>query len=370
MNEIKSEFLAALYGKDLIAYGTGGTGSVVIPYLAQYKGIRLYGVTNSKVTEASDKVFPHTDLPIRSIQTWAKLLPRATILVTVIDPTAQKEIFNICKNEGFQEILFVPYELAHSIAYANLNIYAIPQRDGRTSWIRPEGNPWLSLMCLANQVHEVHKKTFSEFRGCHRGETLVVVGTGPSLVHYSPRTGARHIGVNTAYKRKDVRLDYYFLGHYIPGLCEELKEYDFTKFFACYDVFPEYIVEENDARRYFINFPSKEIHADIEYYPLMGSGSIIFSAIQFALFMRPKRILLVGCDCAENGHFDNNGPIWLDGYKRLKEFAAQHYPDTEIFSINPVGLTGMFHDIYTKSYLDAHSELNVSACRLLEAYDF
>ena len=379
MNEINPELLSELYGKDLIAYGTGGTGNVVIPYLAQHKKIRLHGVTNSRIIGAANGTFPHTDLPMRSIQAWSELMPEATILVTVIDPTAQKEILDICRDKGFQEILFVPFELIYAIAYANLDIYAIPQKDGTTSWLRPEGNPWLSLMCFANQVHETHQKTFSEFRGCHRGETVAVVGTGPSLAYYSPVAEARHIGVNTAYRKENIKLDYYFLGHYIPGLCKELVKYDFIKFFTDYDVFPEYIVEENGARRYFINFPSKEIHADIVHYPLMGSGSIIFSAIQFALYTRPKRLLLIGCDCSANGHFDEANfseinmsynmysavSIWIDGYKRLKKFVKQHYPDTEIVSVNPVGLKGMFRDVYTKSYLDAHSEIDRAECEIL-----
>jgi len=49
----------------------------------------------------------------------------------------------------------------------------------------------------------------------------------------------------------------------------------------------------------------------------------------------------------------------------VKKFAALHYPDTEIISVNPVGLKGMFHDMYTESYLDAHPELSRVDCELL-----
>ena len=199
-----------------------------------------------------------------------------------------------------------------------------------------------------------------------------MLGTG----YYSQIAGIPHIGVNTAFKREGINLDYYFLGHYIPDLCADLKQHDFIKFITYYDEFPEYIIEENQARRYFINYPSKEIHADIEYYPLMGSGSIIFSAIQFAMYTRPQKIFLVGCDCAANGHFgtvedrhylESAVDIWMDGYKRLKRFSAQYYPDTEIISINPVGLKGMFRDVYTRSYLDAHPDLVCAECEILES---
>ena len=38
--------------------------------------------------------------------------------------------------------------------------------------------------------------------------------------------------------------------------------------------------------------------------------------------------------------------IIIDGYVRLKEFAEIYYPDVEIISVNPVGLKGLFADIY------------------------
>ena len=43
-------------------------------------------------------------------------------------------------------------------------------------------------------------------------------------------------------------------------------------------------------------------------------------------------------------------------YARLKTFADQYYPDTEIISINPVGLKGLFKDIYTEEYKNSLEE--------------
>ena len=41
------------------------------------------------------------------------------------------------------------------------------------------------------------------------------------------------------------------------------------------------------------------------------------------------------------------------GYARTKMFARQYYPETEIISINPVGLRGLFKDVYTEEYQTA-----------------
>ena len=62
--------------------------------------------------------------------------------------------------------------------------------------------------------------------------------------------------------------------------------------------------------------------------------------------------------------------LWKEGYKRIKTFTEQFYPDVEIISVNPIGLKGMFHDMYTESYLEAHPELDRSKCDVLDAEVF
>jgi hypothetical protein len=80
--------------------------------------------------------------------------------------------------------------------------------------------------------------------------------------------------------------------------------------------------------------------------------------LQFIFWTNPKRIYLVGCDCNQKGHFNDQNEkgkeiIWSEGliemiesYKNIKEFRNLFYPETEIISINPVGLKGMFNDAY------------------------
>ena len=41
----------------------------------------------------------------------------------------------------------------------------------------------------------------------------------------------------------------------------------------------------------------------------------------------------------------------------FKQMVCRMYPNTPIISVNPVGLKGMFKDVYTQSYVDAHPEL-------------
>ena len=96
---------------------------------------------------------------------------------------------------------------------------------------------------------------------------------------------------------------------------------------------------------------------DISVQPLTGGGSVAFVAMQFMLWTNPRRIYIVGCDCSANGHFMSenliNNPAapeyylsLIEPWKKLKQFADQLYPATEIVSVNPVGLKGLFTDFY------------------------
>lgn len=364
MLRIAPKWLENLRGKDVIAYGTGNTGMLVISYLAQDESIKIHGVTNSKIAGDDAGTYLDTGLPVRSIQAWARLMPHATILVTALRDS--DVIYEQCAKAGFKEILLLDWEVAEQI-------YGAIEAAAETR--QPE---LLNASCLANEIQETHKASFSEFRACHKGRPLVVAGSGPTLSHYTQMPGIPHIGVNSTFLKLD--LDYYFLVHFIPEWCDKLKEHHCVKFFwvnrrdhSSDTMFPEYVIEEHGARRFYNTTLSSKMHTNIEYYPLAGFHSVIFPALQFALYTRPKQLFLVGCDCADTGHYDDDGSIkfynfvsaWQMGYRCFKKFAALHYPDTEIISVNPVGLKGMFHDVYTESYLDAHPELDRAACEIL-----
>jgi hypothetical protein len=90
--------------------------------------------------------------------------------------------------------------------------------------------------------------------------------------------------------------------------------------------------------------------------PLADCGSVVFSALQFALWLNPRKLYLVGCDCSHGGYFykdgnaenKNSNTLEIDrvvqGYIWFKKFAQRYYPETELVSINPVGLRGIFLD--------------------------
>jgi hypothetical protein len=90
------------------------------------------------------------------------------------------------------------------------------------------------------------------------------------------------------------------------------------------------------------------------------------SAMQLALFMNPRKLYIVGCDMSGTHFVDGNqskveieaekkqySNYWDEGHskliekwKEIKHFAEVYYPETEIISVNPVGLKGMFKDLF------------------------
>ena len=123
--------------------------------------------------------------------------------------------------------------------------------------------------------------------------------------------------------------------------------------------------------------PTKNFSRRIDFYPLFHSSTVSIQAIQFILYTNPKRIFIVGIDCnvATSGHFVGahgaaledekaeferlvrNDKFAIEHYTMFSEFAKINYPKTEIISINPVGLKGIFKDIYTNEngeYIDEY----------------
>ncbi len=218
----------------------------------------------------------------------------------------------------------------------------------------------------------LHQKTFAPYKNKHLGQDIVIFASGPSAEEYQPLKNAVHIGINRSFCTAKVPLDYIFIQDYTgktPQYIADINNYNpatCTKFYGLIreDVYdkawsiPEADVIKAKALRYKTDWtPFYEPHfaLDIANKPLGDFGSTTFSALQFALWTHPRRIYLVGCDCSNAGYsYDKKTTNNLStdkvikAYRLFKQFAALHYPDIEIISINPIGLKGIFKDEYTK----------------------
>ena len=224
----------------------------------------------------------------------------------------------------------------------------------------------LALYQRMINVYNLHSKVFPKYKNCHHNQDIVIVATGPSLEKFIPIKDAIYIGVNRAFEFLKVNFDYMFImdnSNPTPEYLDNLNNYNgnnVRKFYGIcsdYDILNETISESDaikaNAERFYIHsINSKSIPTyDISSEAFFNSKSIVFPAMQFALWTNPKRIYIVGCDTNLNGYFKGSQNVLnvdrvLFGWKKIKEFAEIYYPGTEIVSINPVGLKGLFKDVY------------------------
>ena len=227
---------------------------------------------------------------------------------------------------------------------------------------------------MQNEISSVNTATFAKYRNVHMGKDVVVLGSGPTLIKYKQLKSAIHIGVNSVYKYKKAGLDFYFAQDFkdlsrswIQNIedvrCVKFLGFNTDKLYRdIYDASESLCLSMNASRYYRETESSNDFYVNICEHPLIEFGTIVFPAIQFALFTNPRRIYLAGVDTSFGGYFTSEIQIMeldhsrfslslnLVGYRRLKEFAQRWYPETEIISINPVNLKGLFRDMYTDDY--------------------
>lgn len=232
---------------------------------------------------------------------------------------------------------------------------------------------------------QINRETFLPYKNYCKGEKKIVIcGAGPSLQHYIPIEDAIHIAVNRAFMYEKVAYDFIFAQDYegINMVEDELINYrpeKCVKFLAQTEsgeikAIPESVAISCNAKRFICDyymfgdgFLSRPV-ADIASRAIGGMPNVGMSVIQLALYMNPSELYIVGCDMTGTHHIKGNmsshdlareknqyDKYWKNEYNRLinkwheiKKFADKNYPNTRIISVNPVGLKGMFEDLYQK----------------------
>ena len=235
-----------------------------------------------------------------------------------------------------------------------------------------------SIVRLNVSTALLHQKTFMPYKNINNGKDVVVVATGPSVKLFKPIKDCVYIGINHAFLNTNLVFDYYFaLDYYaVEKVMPELNAYRKGKCVKFYGIqqeewshkrpenrlIPESDAIEAGALRFrcedsiFIPASRQSFTYDIASKPVGRCFSTVFAAMQFALWTNPRRIYIVGCDCSQAGHFFDESKTredvvkdsklkLVEDWKDFKRFAELFYPKTEIISINPVGLKGLFRDI-------------------------
>jgi hypothetical protein len=218
------------------------------------------------------------------------------------------------------------------------------------------------------QVRDLHMQVFPQFKAINKNKEVAIIATAPSLRNFKSIENAVYIGVNRAFQYDKVKLDYLFMADFraVKEYIHLARHYKCVKFYGIYnhniDIegnsihIPDFESQQAGALRFYVdNKSSNSYPNNIETNMFFNVGTIVHSAFCFALYTQPKRIYIVGCDLNDgNSYFDGNSQNLkrfsrdaVCGFKKLKEFADICYPNIEIVSINPVGLKGVFYDLFT-----------------------
>ena len=225
----------------------------------------------------------------------------------------------------------------------------------------------------------------SYYKGKHQGEAAVLLATGPTLDSFSfdllPEKTFKTIGVN-AILYKDFNLDYYFgaqnprreknhkhaelekkdpLFNRILKIKDKTKIFcaeGYTKIFTAKDgtecsqlsAHPEFFNKEEvsrmDANTYTLSH-DRNFSKEISETPLYNY-SIVYPSAQFAMYCGFSKLYLVGCDCSGGASYisknSQNSALKHFPYHWhiIKKVRDDFFPETEIISINPVGLKSLF----------------------------
>ncbi len=353
--------------------------NVILDYLKYYNHIdRICCVAVEAFMNEFQELFV-AERPVLPLN----LLPhfRDTAVLFVTAPNQYHEtIQQNLKRIGFKQIIFIEENLIKQFQNELQKFYG---SGGMINWFMNHFTEKFREMefriAEQQEVCETNTAAFAEYKNRFRGKKVVIVGSGPSAKYYKPMPDAIHIALNFAWRREDISFDYLFTGDRNVNKNSEIKmQQGFEKIrhkifmgkhlarntWRLLD-FGEEIYSMNNVRCYIKdNSFEKPIEQNICLHPIFSNGSIAGSALGFALFTYPKELYLVGCDTASNGYFyENSNPNHIKGnknmathkmkvgYARYKKFTQQYYPDTRIISVNPVGLKGLFEDIYTDDFL-------------------
>ncbi|GAF89621.1 unnamed protein product [marine sediment metagenome] len=207
-------------------------------------------------------------------------------------------------------------------------------------------------------ISEINK-VFKPFKGIHSGETAILFATGPSLHSFIPmQEKTINFGVNKIIIKPDIELDYYFFGDNPYNYFDFIKAADIKKQRFCH------ILRDGKTLKNQITIEESRELGALSYEMTLGlpfqkdiavhrliDHSIVFACLQFMLYTEIQKIYLVGCDAGSVRSFTDQeftpSPYHglVEYWKEFKDFVAQEYSGTEIVSINPVNLGGLFRDV-------------------------
>ncbi len=244
---------------------------------------------------------------------------------------------------------------------------------------------------------ETNMNTFTQFKNKYLGKTAVICGSGSSIDGYIPKRGEIHIALNRALFYNKVKFDYLFMQDYPinqPYTMDDYNAYPCIKFYGriLNSKHKEIGLKDEDIKlerdKYFRYELSPRVYVpkydkfetDIDRYCLTDAQSVLFSALQFAVYAGFSKIKLIGVDFSNVNYSDvhNESKYAINVTKNLVQFKEQFGVDRQISLINTTNMWLMKQfgnqnnkitvtGIYTDSYKSVY-EIQKQSC--LDDYNF
>lgn len=179
---------------------------------------------------------------------------------------------------------------------------------------------------------KINKTNLSKFKNKYAGETVVICGNGLSLHDYTPFPNAKHIALNKALFYKNVNFDMLFMQDTPSSsdihTMDDYNNYNCEKFYgiitnplfshmgfddSCFDQNNKHIHRYELAPRTY-DLVWDCLNFNLDEYCLFDGQSVLFSAIQFAIYSGFKKIYLVGIDFS-NVNYNNDVNESVYSYK-------------------------------------------------------
>ena len=163
---------------------------------------------------------------------------------------------------------------------------------------------------------KLNRQFLSEYKNFFKGDTAIICGGGASLSNYTPIVGATHIALNRAIFYNNIKYDFLFMQDAPSEGMAAFNNYPCKKFYGiiknpdfenlgikrveaegCCDSIFYYELSPS-----FFNCDVDLFEFELDKYCLSDAQSVLFSALQFAVYAGFKRILLVGVDFSDTNY--------------------------------------------------------------------
>lgn len=247
---------------------------------------------------------------------------------------------------------------------------------------------------------EINHKYLEKFKNAFVGKTVVICGGGQSLSDYVPIDGAIHIALNRSIFNKKIKYDYLFMQDDPNEGLDVFCNYPCDKFYGIITN-PDLInlsfnkasmqcgkgaVYHYELSPRFFDHNVDLYEFELDKYCLCDAQSVLFSALQFAVYAGFKKICLVGVDFSDTNYdMEKNTSKYANAVvTNLLTFKKQLHEYDESIDLNVIATTNpiilsefsLYNDpiitvtgIYTKSY-ESVVDLQVKSCKDNYSFDY